>query len=40
MVVILLEGAYGEWLTAPADATRDFLVPFPVDRLVAEPQLK
>ncbi|WP_241132042.1 SOS response-associated peptidase [Achromobacter xylosoxidans] len=37
MVVILPEGAYGDWLTAPADATRDFLVPFPADRLVATP---
>lgn len=40
MVVILPEGAYDDWLTAPADATRDFLVPFPADRLVAEPQAK
>ncbi|MFY2645678.1 SOS response-associated peptidase family protein [Achromobacter insuavis] len=37
MVVILPEGAYGDWLTEPADATRDFLVPFPADRLVATP---
>ncbi|CUI81173.1 SOS response-associated peptidase [Achromobacter sp. 2789STDY5608628] len=37
MVVILPEGAYGDWLTVPADATRDFLVPFPADRLVATP---
>ncbi|MGE8657019.1 MAG: SOS response-associated peptidase [Achromobacter sp.] len=35
--VILPEGAYGDWLAAPADATRDFLVPFPADRLVATP---
>lgn len=40
MVVILPEGAYGDWLTAPADATRDFLVPFPADRLVATPMEK
>lgn len=40
MVVILPEGAYGDWLTAPADATRDFLVPFPADRLVATPMGK
>jgi len=40
MVVILPEGAYGEWLTAPADATRDFLVPFPADKLVASPMAK
>lgn len=38
MVVILPEGAYGDWLTSPADATRDFLVPFPADRLVATPE--
>lgn len=40
MVVILSEGAYGDWLTAPEDATRDFLVPFPADRLVATPMEK
>ncbi|NMK45507.1 SOS response-associated peptidase family protein [Achromobacter sp. Bel] len=38
MVVILPEASYGEWLIAPAEASRDFLVPFPADRLVAEPQ--
>lgn len=27
MVVILPEGAYGDWLTAPAADTRDFPVP-------------
>lgn len=37
MVVILPEGAYGDWLTARADDSRDFLVPFPSDRLVATP---
>ncbi len=37
MVVILPEGAYGDWLTASADQSRDFLVPFPSDRLVATP---
>ena len=37
-VVILPDGAYDEWLTASASATRDFLVPYPSDRLVAEPQ--
>lgn len=36
MVVILPEGAYGDWLTAPADATRDFLVQFPSERLTAK----
>ncbi|AMG47401.1 SOS response-associated peptidase [Achromobacter ruhlandii] len=40
MVIILPEGAYGDWLSAPADATRDFLVPFPADRLVATPMEK
>lgn len=37
MVVILPEGAYGEWLTAPAEQSRDFLVPFPSNRLIATP---
>ncbi len=37
MVVILPEGAYRDWLTAPAEAGRDFLVPFPTDKLVATP---
>ncbi len=40
MVVILPEGAYEDWLTAPAEATRDFLVPYPSDRLVATPMEK
>ena len=34
-VVILPEGAYQEWLTAPADATRDFLHLYPAGRLLA-----
>jgi putative SOS response-associated peptidase YedK len=37
MVVILPEGAYGDWLTALAEATPDFLVPFPPGKLVATP---
>lgn len=37
MVVILPEGAYGDWLTASADQSREFLVPFPSDKLVATP---
>ncbi len=37
MVVILSEGAYGDWLTAPAEQSRDFLVPFPSSRLIATP---
>lgn len=36
MVVILPDGAYDDWLTAPVDATSDFLVPYPADALVAE----
>lgn len=40
MVVILPEGAYEDWLTAPAEATRDFLVPYPSDRLIATPAPK
>ncbi|MNY76693.1 hypothetical protein D3C86_2163550 [compost metagenome] len=35
MVVILPEGAYGDWLTAPANESRDFLVPFPSHKLIA-----
>lgn len=37
MVVILPEGAYGDWLTADAFRSREFLVPFPSERLVATP---
>lgn len=37
MVVILPEGAYGDWLTATAEQSRNFLVPFPSDRLLADP---
>ncbi|CAB3636680.1 MULTISPECIES: SOS response-associated peptidase [Achromobacter] len=37
MVVILPEGAYSDWLTAPADAAKEFLAPFPADKLVATP---
>ena len=37
MVVILPEGAYSDWLTALADQSRNFLVPFPPDKLVATP---
>ncbi|WP_447922281.1 SOS response-associated peptidase [Achromobacter aegrifaciens] len=37
MVVILPEGVYSEWLAAPAEASRDFLVPFPSSLLVATP---
>lgn len=37
MVVILPEGAYGDWLRADARDARDFLVSFPSDRLMATP---
>lgn len=40
MVVILPEDAYADWLSAPAANSRDFLIPFPADRLLAEPQAK
>lgn len=40
MVVILPEGVCSDWLTAPADVTLDFLVPFPADPLVATPMEK
>jgi putative SOS response-associated peptidase YedK len=35
MVVILPDGAYEDWLTAPVEATKDFMAPYPADRLVA-----
>lgn len=35
MVVILGEGAYGDWLTAPAAKSMDFMRAYPADRLVA-----
>lgn len=37
MVVMLPEGAYGDWLTASAGDTRDFLLPYPADKLLATP---
>lgn len=40
MVVILPEGAYEDWLTAPVADTREFMVPYPADRLIAEPMEK
>jgi putative SOS response-associated peptidase YedK len=40
MVVILDASAYDAWLSAPASDSREFLRPFPAERLVAEqPQL-
>lgn len=35
MVVILPRGAYSDWLDAGANDTREFLRPYPADRLVA-----
>lgn len=37
MVVVLPEGAYGDWLTAPSAETRDFLLPYPAEKLIATP---
>ena len=37
MVVILPEGAYEDWPTATAMQSRDFLLAFPPDKLVATP---
>ncbi len=37
MVVILPDGAYRDWLTASADESRQFMVPYPSDKLVATP---
>lgn len=40
MVVILPESAYDDWLAAPAAESRDFLLPYPAEHLLAErPQL-
>ena len=36
MVVILPAGAYGDWLAAGADDTRDFLHPFSAEQLLAQ----
>lgn len=36
MVVILPDGAYGDWLTATAEQSRDFLQAYPAEKLVAE----
>ena len=36
MVVILLESAYDEWLTAPLNRVGEFLVPYSADAMVAE----
>jgi putative SOS response-associated peptidase YedK len=37
MVVILPDGAYEDWLTAPVERTREFLLPYPAEALVATP---
>jgi len=36
MVVILPQGSYNDWLTAPAADSMDFMLQYPADRLVAE----
>jgi len=35
MVVILPEGAYGDWLAAPMQESMGFMHPYPAERLVA-----
>ena len=40
MVVILGEGAYDYWLTAPAAKSMDFMQAYPADRLVATPEVR
>ena len=37
MVVILPPHRYAEWLSAPADQSQDFLLPYPAEQLRAEP---
>lgn len=37
MVVVLPAGAYDAWLDTPPEASREFLVHYPADRLVATP---
>lgn len=37
MVVVLAEGAYQEWLTAPPEVTRELLCPYPSQKLIAVP---
>ena len=37
MVVILDEADYDAWLECPVERMRDFLLPFPAERLQAEP---
>lgn len=39
-VVIVPEGAYGDWLIAHAEESRDFLAPFPSEKLVATPMTR
>ena len=35
MVVVLPEGAYQDWLTAPAEQTMRFMAAYPAERLTA-----
>jgi len=36
MIVILPDGAYEDWLKASVERTREFLLPYPAERLIAE----
>ncbi|CEG51015.1 DUF159 family protein [Stutzerimonas nosocomialis] len=38
MVVVLPQGLYQDWLTAPAEISSEFMTQYPADRLVADPQ--
>ena len=40
MVVVLPDGAYREWLTAPVDHTADFMNAYPGDQLMADTGVK
>jgi putative SOS response-associated peptidase YedK len=40
MVMILPDAQYDAWLTAPVEATRDFLNPYRADALIAAPVVK
>ena len=35
MVVVLDESRFDDWLSAPADESREFLRPYPAERLTA-----
>jgi len=40
MVVILPDGAYQDWLTLPVARSRELLLPYPAERLIATPASK